>query len=74
VECTNPPVEIAFNDYARPGWSTYPVRHFDYGATVIVFNAGTSSKEFSKSRAENVWGEQAVIVYWALLNPGKSHP
>jgi hypothetical protein len=118
VEFTNAPIEIAFNDYSRPGWTTYPVgplqpdfehlykalvehgnphwasteggpslgsprgkhalsmkdylaRHFDYGATVIVFNTGATSKELSKSLTEGVWGEPAVNAYRAFLNPVK---
>ena len=74
MECINPLVEIAFYDYARPGWSTYPVRHFDYGATVIVFNAATSSKEFPKLLIEGVWGEKGVNACRTFLNSGKSHP
>jgi hypothetical protein len=118
VEFTNAPIEIAFNDYSRPGWTTYPVgplrndfealyrelehhgnphwasteasptmgpsggknaltmtdylaRHFDYGATVIVFNTGATSKELSKSLTEGVWGEHAVKAYRTFLNPGE---
>ncbi|MHC4537413.1 MAG: hypothetical protein ACYS6K_26030 [Planctomycetota bacterium] len=118
VEFTNAPIEIAFNDYSRPGWTTYPVgplrndfealykelfchgsphwasteasptmgpsggkhalttkdylaRHYDYGATVIVFNTGATSKELSKSLTEGVWGEHAVNAYRTFLNPGK---
>ncbi len=118
VEFTNAPIEIAFNDYSRPGWTTYPVgplrndfevlykelerhgnphwasteasptmepsggkhalstkdylaRHFDYGATVIVFNTGATSKELSKSLTEGVWGVHAVNAYRTFLNPGK---
>ena len=121
VEFTNAPIEIAFNDYSRPGWTTYPVgplrndfealyqelerhgnphwasteasptmgpsggkhalstkdylaRHFDYGATVIVFNTGATSKELSKSLAEGVWGVHAVNAYRTFLNPGKCPP
>jgi len=116
VEFTNAPIEIAFNDYSRPGWTTYPVgplrndfealyaelerhgnphwasteasptmgpsgakhalttkdylaRHFDYGATVIVFNTGATSKELSKSLTEGIWGEHAVNAYRTFLNP-----
>jgi len=116
VEFTNAPIEIAFNDYSRPGWTTYPVgplrndfealykelerhgnphwasteasptmgpsggkhaltmkdylaRHFDYGATVIVFNTGATSKELSDSLTEGVWGEQALNTYRTFLNP-----
>ena len=118
VEFTNAPIEIAFNDYSRPGWTTYPVgplrndfealyaelerhgnphwasteasptmgppggknavtmkdylaRHFDYGATVVVFNTGATSKELSESLTQGVWGEPAVNAYRAFLNPGE---
>ena len=118
VEFTNAPIEIAFNDYSRPGWTTYPVgplrndfealykelerhgnphwasteasptmgpsggkhaltmkdylaRHFDYGATVIVFNTGATSKELSESLTEGVWGDHAVNAYRTFLNPEK---
>jgi hypothetical protein len=116
VEFTNAPIDIAFNDYSRPGWTTYPVgplrddfealyaelerhgnshwasteasptmgpsggrdvptmedyltRHFDYGATVIVFNTGATSKGLSESLTEGVWGAHAVNAYRAFLNP-----
>jgi len=116
VEFTNAPIEIAFNDYSRPGWTTYPVgplqpdfehlykalaehgnphwasteasptmgpsggklalttkdylaRHFDYGATVIVFNTGATSKELSQSLTEGVWGADAVNAYRTFLDP-----
>jgi hypothetical protein len=118
VEFSNAPIGIAFNDYSRPGWTTYPVgpfrddfailyeelarhgnphwasteasptmgpsggkyalttkdylaRHFDYGATVIVFNTGATSKELSDSLTEGVWGVHALNAYRAFLNPGK---
>ena len=118
VEFTNAPIEIAFNDYSRPGWTTYPVgplqpdfehlykalaehgnphwasteggptlgphggkhalsmkdylaRHFDYGATVIVFNTGATSKELSDSLTEGVWGVHALNAYRTFLNPEK---
>jgi len=121
VEFTNAPIEIAFNDYSRPGWTTYPVgplrndfealykalerhgnphwasteasptmgpsggknalttkdylaRHFDYGATVIVFNTGATSKELTDSLTEGVWGVHAVNAYRTFLNPGKYPP
>ncbi len=116
VEFTNAPIEIAFNDYSRPGWTTYPVgplrndfealyrelerhgnphwasteasptmgpaggkhaltmkdylaRHYDYGATVIVFNTGATSKELSESLTEGVWGDDAINAYRTFLNP-----
>jgi hypothetical protein len=119
VEFTNAPIEIAFNEYSRPGWTTYPVgplrndfealytelerhgdppwasteasptmgpsggkpaltmkeylaRHFDHGATVIVFNTGATSKELSESLTEGVWGEDAIDAYRVFLNPGKN--
>jgi len=121
LEFTNAPIEIAFNDYSRPGWTTYPVgplrndfealyaelerhgnphwasteasptmgqsggkhalttmdylaRHFDYGATVIVFNTGATSEELSKSLTEGVWGEHSLNAYRTFLNPGKYPP
>ena len=52
----------------------YLARHFDYGATVIVFNTGATSKELSESLTEGVWGEDAVNAYRAFLNPGRSRP
>jgi hypothetical protein len=114
VEFTNAPIEIAFNDHSRPGWTTYPVgplqadfehlykalakhgnphwasteaspslgpssrkyrlsmkdylaRHYDYGATVIVFNTGATSKELSNSLTESVWGEEAIQAYRDFL-------
>ena len=49
----------------------YLARHFDYGATVIVFNTGATSEELSKSLREGVWGVDAVNAYRTFLNPGK---
>ena len=49
----------------------YLARHFDYGATVVVFNTGATSKELSESLTQGVWGEPAVNAYRAFLNPGE---
>ncbi|PHS01292.1 MAG: hypothetical protein COA78_22840 [Blastopirellula sp.] len=114
VEFTNAPIGIAFNDYSRPGWTTYPVgpfrhdfsilyeelkqhgnphwasseasptmgpsarnnglnmkdylaRHFDYGATLMVFNTGATSKELSDALNQGVWGDQAIKAYREFL-------
>ena len=52
----------------------YLARHYDYGATVIVFNTGATSKELSRSLTEGVWGEHAVRAYRTFLHPGKRPP
>lgn len=114
VDVTNAPLEIAFIDHARPGWTTYPVgpfqndfslfyehlkrhgnphwasteagptmgpsagknplsmkdyleRHFDYGATVVVFNTGATSKTLSDILTESVWGDSAIKAYQDFL-------
>lgn len=45
----------------------YLTRHFDYGATVIVFNTGATSKELSDSLNEGVWGAEAISAYRSFL-------
>ena len=45
----------------------YLARHFDYGATVIVFNTGATSKQLADSLAESVWGESALTAYRDFL-------
>ena len=47
----------------------YLSRHFDYGATLIVFNTGATSKELSDSLNEAIWGRGVVDAYKAFLNP-----
>jgi len=49
----------------------YLIRHFDYGATVIVFNTGATSKELSDSLNEGVWGAEAISAYRTFLKPGQ---
>lgn len=49
----------------------YLARHFNYGATVIVFNTGATSKELSRSLTESVWGTHALSAYRTFLHPGK---
>lgn len=50
----------------------YLTRHFDYGATVIVFNTGATSKELSESLTEGVWGAHAVNAYRGFPNPSRA--
>ncbi|MDF1745033.1 MAG: hypothetical protein P1V19_15150 [Gimesia sp.] len=116
VGMTNAPLEIAFINQARPGWTTYPVgpfrndfsllyeqlkrhgnphwasteagptmgpsagknpismkdyltRHFDYGATVVVFNTGATSKSLTDILTESVWGKSAIDAYQDFLSP-----
>ena len=65
-------IYILFNDIPYSyGKSLDDERHIDYGATVIVFNTGATSRELSESLTEGVWGEDAVSAYRAFLNPGK---
>jgi hypothetical protein len=52
----------------------YLARHFDYGATVIVFNTGATSKELSDTLTEGVWGTHAVNAYRTFLNPEEYPP
>lgn len=47
----------------------YLARHFDYGATVIVFNTGATSKALSDSLTEGVWGKEALEAYRDHLAP-----
>jgi Spy/CpxP family protein refolding chaperone len=47
----------------------YLVRHYDYGATVMVFNTGATSKELTDALAEGVWGEAAIEAYREFLGP-----
>ncbi|QDU07975.1 hypothetical protein [Gimesia aquarii] len=47
----------------------YLARHFDYGATAIVFNTGATSKALSDSLTEGVWGKEALQAYREHLAP-----
>jgi len=118
INFTNAPLEIAFIEQARPGWTTYPVgpfrndfslfyehlkrhgnphwasteagptmgpfagknplsmkdylaRHFDYGATVVVFNTGATSKSLADVLTKSVWGKSAIDAYQEFLAPAK---
>ncbi|MFH1918560.1 MAG: hypothetical protein ABIP48_01555 [Planctomycetota bacterium] len=37
--------------------------HFDFGATVVVFNTGATSRELADRLDDAVWGEEAVQAY-----------
>ena len=41
----------------------YLQRHFDYGATVVVFNTGATDREFAQRLNRAVWGEDAIEAY-----------
>ncbi len=40
----------------------YLERHFDFGATVVVFNTGATDPEFAERLHRAVWGEEALRV------------
>jgi hypothetical protein len=37
--------------------------HFDFGATVVVFNTGATSRELAGRLNDAVWGEEAIGAY-----------
>jgi hypothetical protein len=41
--------------------------HFDFGATVVLFNTGATSRELSDRLDEAVWGEEAIQTYRDFL-------
>lgn len=49
----------------------YLARHFDYGATLIVFNTGATSKSLSDILTKSVWGESAIKAYQDFLAPDR---
>jgi hypothetical protein len=57
---------VQMKDYLR--W------HFDYGATVMVFNVGATSDELSQRLRSAVWGDTAMNAYREFLNPKGQNP
>jgi hypothetical protein len=53
------PGGISMREYLR--------RHFDFGATVVVFNTGATSRELAGRLDDAVWGEDAIQVYRDFL-------
>ena len=49
----------------------YLSRHFDYGATLVLFNVGATSDNLADSLAAGVWSEQAITAYRKFLRPKK---
>lgn len=49
--------------------SEYLSRHFDFGATVVVFNTGATSPELSARLDNAVWGQPAIKAYRDFLAP-----
>ncbi|MEM8669021.1 MAG: hypothetical protein AAGG48_15980 [Planctomycetota bacterium] len=45
----------------------YLSRHFDFGATVVVFNTGATDKQMAERLRQSVWGENAIEVYQEFL-------
>ncbi|QDV82160.1 hypothetical protein [Planctomycetes bacterium TBK1r] len=45
----------------------YLQRHFDFGATVVVFNTGATDPEFARRLHREVWGEDALHAYQEFL-------
>jgi hypothetical protein len=43
--------------------------HFDFGATVVLFNTGATSPDLSARLDEAVWGEEAIRTYRDFLGP-----
>ncbi len=50
---------LPMNDYLR--------RHFDFGATVVVFNTGATDPEFASRLNQAVWGAEAIRAYQNFL-------
>ncbi len=48
----------------------YLSRHYDFGATVVVFNTGATSPELSSRLDNAVWGQKAMQAYRDFLAPG----
>jgi len=48
----------------------YLSRHYDFGATVVVFNTGATSPELSSRLDAAVWGAKAMQAYRDFLGPG----
>ena len=49
------PGGISMREYLR--------RHFDFGATVVVFNTGATNRELAGRLDDAVWGEEAIQAY-----------
>lgn len=49
------PGGVSMREYLR--------RHFDFGATVVVFNTGATNRELAGRLDDAVWGEEAIQAY-----------
>ncbi|MBT5063799.1 MAG: hypothetical protein HOM65_15310 [Verrucomicrobia bacterium] len=49
----------------------YLERHFEYGATLMLFNTGATSEELSSSLKEGIWNPKAIEAYREFL--GSEH-
>jgi hypothetical protein len=45
----------------------YLRRHFDFGATVVVFNTGATDRHLANRLDDAVWGEEAIQAYRDFL-------
>jgi hypothetical protein len=43
--------------------------HFDFGATVVLFNTGATSPDLSARLDDAVWGDEAIQAYRNFLGP-----
>ncbi len=48
--------------------------HFDFGATVVLFNTGATDPELAGRLDDAVWGEEAMKAYRARLETGGLRP
>ena len=53
--------------HARLKPREYLDRHFEYGATLMMFNTGATSEELSSSLKEGVWSQTAIEAYREFL-------
>ncbi|MEC8473626.1 MAG: hypothetical protein VXZ38_03150 [Planctomycetota bacterium] len=72
AEHDNPPwasTEATPSGFGQSGKSMeeYLRWHFDFGATVVVFNTGATDPEFAKRLHQAVWGEEAIHTYQNFL-------
>jgi hypothetical protein len=54
------PGGVSMRDYLR--------RHFDFGATVVVFNTGATDPELAGRLGDAVWGDEAMQAYRDFLS------
>ncbi|WP_158231022.1 hypothetical protein [Rhodopirellula bahusiensis] len=49
----------------------YLQRHFDFGASVVVFNTGATEPDFAGRLHHAVWGEDAILAYRQFISSQK---